>query len=203
MNPDEGLIPDNIDGDIKFQSVIFNYSTRVVDDTEEDSVRANVLESFSLNIAPGSNHALVGKSGCGKSTTVRLIERFYDLTEGKLTIDGNDVRDLNVRWLRSQIGYVGQMPTLFMLSIRDNIALGAPVVVTVDEDTGKRIFTRKELTDDEIFKASKMANAHDFIMKLPEKYDTMLGAWSVVVRWPETAYLYCSRTRSKSKDSLA
>ena len=101
VNPDGELIPDNIDGDIKFQSVIFNYSTRVVNDTEEDSVQANVLESFSLNIAPGSNHALVGKSGCGKNTTVRLIERFYDLTEGKLTIDGNDVRDLNVRWLRS------------------------------------------------------------------------------------------------------
>ena len=67
------------------------------------------------------------------------------------------------------------MPTLFMLSIKDNIALGAPVVVTLHEDTKKRVFTRKELTDDEIFKAAKMANAHDFIMKLPETYDTRLG----------------------------
>lgn len=175
LDPDQGRILDTIKGDVTFSNVVFNYPSRVVDDLEDGNVRPHVLEHFNINIASGQNHALVGKSGCGKSTTVRLMERFYDVSEGEVTIDGVDIRELNVRWLRSQIGYVGQMPTLFMLTIRQNIALGAAMNVTIDEATGKKSLVRKDVTEDDIREAAKKANAHDFIMKLPEQYNTMLG----------------------------
>ncbi|KAI0558615.1 ABC transporter [Gracilaria domingensis] len=171
---DEGKVLDNVTGEIIFRDVQFNYPTRVVDDLESDA-RPNVLDNFNLKVSPGSSHALVGSSGCGKSTTVRLIERFYDVQEGQVLLDGIDVRELNVRFLRSQIGYVGQMPTLFMLSIRENIALGAAMEKVLDPETGEATLQRKEVTDDEIVAAAKKANAHDFIMKLPERYDTVLG----------------------------
>lgn len=170
-------IPD-FKGHVEFSGVFFRYK-RGNPSADNDSViegeRPYVLENFSINAPPGTSHALVGPSGCGKSTTVRLIERFYDIEKGSVTLDGRDVRTLNVRWLRSQIGYVGQMPTLFMLSIRDNIALGAPMELVEDESSKERVWRRKMLSDDEIIEAAKMANAHDFIMKLPEKYNTMLG----------------------------
>lgn len=162
-------------GDISFRNVTFNYPTRAVDNEEEHGARPFVLGSFDLDVASGQNHALVGSSGCGKSTTVRLIERFYDVQTGQVLIDGVDVRELNVRWLRSQIGYVGQMPTLFMMSIRDNIALGAAMESSIDKVSGKRTWTRMSVTDEDIIAAAKKANAHDFVMKLPEQYDTMLG----------------------------
>lgn len=144
-----------------------------IEDDEEE--RPFVLRNFSMNAPPGTSHALVGPSGCGKSTTVRCIERFYDILDGSLTLDGREVRDLNVKWLRNQIGYVGQMPTLFALSIRENIALGAPLIESVDEKTGRKVWTRKEVSDEEIKEAATMANAHDFITKLPQGYDTVLG----------------------------
>lgn len=175
LDEDEGETIPNLQGNVRFEKVNFNYATRIVDDVTNSTTRPYVLENFNLNVPPGTSHALVGPSGCGKSTTVRLVERFYDVQDGAVTIDGVDVRKLNVRWLRSQIGYVGQMPTLFMLSIKENIALGAPMEEVVDETSKKVILRRKEVTDDEIIEAAKMANAHDFIMKLPEKYDTLLG----------------------------
>ena len=162
-------------GNLAFNNVNFNYPNRVIDDLEDSTSRSYVLQNLNLSVPSGSTQALVGSSGCGKSTTVRLIERFYDVQDGSVTVDGVDVRTLNTRWLRSQIGYVGQMPTLFMLSIRENIALGAAMEVTEDEKTGKRVFQRREVTYDEIEQAARKANAHDFIMNLPEKYDTMLG----------------------------
>lgn len=176
LNEEEGEVISNFKGHISFSNVDFKYKRFVKDDdgdVQED--RPYVLQNFSVEAPPGTSHALVGPSGCGKSTTVRLIERFYDIDHGSLTLDGVDVRSLNVRWLRSQIGYVGQMPTLFMLSIRDNIALGAPMELVSDEKSGKKVWQRKLLSDDEIIDAAKMANAHGFIMKLPEKYDTLLG----------------------------
>eukprot|EP00178_Gracilaria_changii_P015844 TRINITY_DN444_c7_g1_i1.p1 TRINITY_DN444_c7_g1~~TRINITY_DN444_c7_g1_i1.p1 ORF type:complete len:1288 (-),score=283.32 TRINITY_DN444_c7_g1_i1:6972-10835(-) len=171
---DSGKVLDKVTGEITFRDVQFNYPTRVVDDLDSNA-RPHVLDSFNLKVSPGSSHALVGSSGCGKSTTVRLIERFYDVQEGEVLLDGVDIRDLNVRWLRSQIGYVGQMPTLFMLTIRENIALGAAMEKVVDPETGEATLQRKEVSDEEIVAAAKKANAHDFIMKLPERYDTLLG----------------------------
>lgn len=165
---------DSVKGNIEFKSVEFNYPSRAVDEDVSDA-RANVLQQFNLTISAGSSHALVGSSGCGKSTTVRLIERFYDVQNGQVLLDGVDIRELNVRWLRSQIGYVGQNPCLFMLSIRQNIALGAEMEVVEKQLDGKTTLKRKEVTEEEIIDAAKQANAHDFIMKLPEKYDTLLG----------------------------
>lgn len=122
----------------------------------------------------GTMTALVGESGCGKSTTIQLLERFYDPIDGSITLDGRDLREYNVQWLRSQMGFVSQMPTLFALSIFDNIALGAGLTISEDED-GKRIFAKKRVSDEEVYAAAKLANAHDFIMKLPETYNTVLG----------------------------
>lgn len=174
LDEDFGKIIPNFEGHIEFKNVDFNYKTRIIDDLQDESARPFVLNNFSIDVPRGTSHALVGSSGCGKSTTVRLIERFYDVQNGRLELDGINIQDLNVRWLRSQIGYVGQMPTLFKLSIKDNIALGAQMD-EIDVENKKTIFKRRKVTDEEIIEAAKKANAHDFIMKLPEKYDTMLG----------------------------
>lgn len=174
LDTEHGRVLDDVKGEISFRNVQFNYPTRNSSDPDSNA-RPYVLDNFDLHVAEGSSQALVGSSGCGKSTTVRLIERFYDVQHGQVMLDGVDVRELNVRWLRSQIGYVGQMPTLFMLSIRENIELGAGLEQVVDEKTGQTVLRRKEVSEDEIIAAAKKANAHDFIMKLPEKYDTMLG----------------------------
>ncbi|CDF33364.1 unnamed protein product [Chondrus crispus] len=148
---DDGLIPtEPTTGHVTFENLDFNYPKRIT----EEGVSALVLDNFNLDIAAGTSEAFVGKSGCGKSTLARMIQRFYDPIAGSVRLDGVDIRELNVRWLRSQIGVVAQMPSLFMLSIRDNIAL---------------------VTNDDIIEAAKLANAHNFIIKLPEGYDTMLG----------------------------
>lgn len=175
LTEDEGEVINDFSGHIKFKNVFFNYASRVIDDLEDDSTREFVLNNFNLDVPPGTAHALVGTSGCGKSTTVRLVERFYDVQQGEVTLDGVNVRNLNVRWLRSQMGYVGQMPMLFAMTISENIALGAGLDIAVDKSDKKTVMQRRESTHEDIVRAAKMANAHDFIMKLPEQYDTMLG----------------------------
>merc|ERR1712216_979584 len=102
--------------------------------------------------------ALVGASGSGKSTAVSLGERFYDPDSGSVTLDGTDLKELNVRWLREQIGLVGQEPVLFSGTIADNISSGKP-----------------GSTREQVETAAKMANAHAFIMEFPEGYDTNVG----------------------------
>lgn len=169
MDKENGLKPSSPVGDIRFEKVKFNYPKRVIGDEESSCSNQFVLDEFELTVKHGSSHALVGASGSGKTSAVRLIERFYDVQHGSVFVDGVDVRDYNVQWLRNQIGYVGQMPTLFMLSIRDNIALGASIEFENEKHE------RKQVTHDEIVESAKMANAHDFIMKLPQQYDTMLG----------------------------
>jgi ATP-binding cassette, subfamily B (MDR/TAP), member 1 len=146
---DEGVIPFTISGNIAFEAVGFNYHSRAIEGG------APVLKNLSLLI--------------GSGTTMGLLERFYDVNAGRVTLDGVDVRELNVRWLRSQMGYVGQMPTLFHATIRENIAYGAAMVSVKGE------LRLAELTDDEIIAAAKLANAHMFISKLPEGYNTLLG----------------------------
>lgn len=101
---------------------------------------------------PGQTLALVGPSGCGKSTIVSLVERFYDPVLGSLTLEGNDLRDLNLQWLRTQIGIVSQEPVLFDASIKENIMYGA-------------LF--RDVSDEEIVEAAKSANIHSFIEGLP------------------------------------
>ena len=130
-------------------------------ETEPDIVDAAdtpVLSHVSFEIPAGKSIALVGPSGSGKTTICSLLPRFYDVTDGRVTIDGNDVRKLTLESLRSQIGLVSQDVYLFGGSIKDNIAYGKP-----------------DATMDEIVDAAKKANIHDFIMELPDKYDTFVG----------------------------
>lgn len=138
----------NVKGNVYYEDVSFHYS-------DDDTL---VLSHVSFEIPAGKSIALVGPSGSGKTTICSLLPRFYDVTEGRVTIDGNDVRKLTLESLRSQIGLVSQDVYLFGGSIKDNIAYGKP-----------------DATMDEIVDAAKKANIHDFIMELPDKYDTFVG----------------------------
>ncbi|XP_037946899.1 multidrug resistance protein homolog 49-like [Teleopsis dalmanni] len=146
---ESGLKPFNVVGNISFNQIRFHYPAR--QDVE-------VLQSFSLDIKAGQTVALVGASGCGKSTILQLIQRFYDPLSGTVQLDGINIKDLNVSWLRSQIGVVGQEPVLFATTIEENIRYGT-VSASVED----------------IQKAARMANCHDFISKLPNGYDTLVG----------------------------
>ncbi|XP_077124369.1 ATP-dependent translocase ABCB1 [Ranitomeya variabilis] len=144
-----GFKPDKIKGDIQFRNVKFTYPSRP---------DIQVLKGLNLTVPNGKTVALVGSSGCGKSTTVQLIQRFYDLDEGTITIDGQDIRNLNTRYLREVIGVVSQEPVLFDTTIADNIRYG-----------------REDVTMEEIVQATKEANAYNFITKLPDKFETLVG----------------------------
>lgn len=145
----EGYRPDTINGDVEFKDVHFCYPSRP---------NVQVLNGLNLKVKPGQTVALVGKSGCGKSTTVQLLQRMYDPQEGLIMVDGHDIRSLNVRHYRELIGVVSQEPVLFGTSIKNNIKYG-----------------RDNVTDEEIEVATKEANAYDFIMALPEKFETLVG----------------------------
>ncbi|XP_063626535.1 mitochondrial potassium channel ATP-binding subunit [Cydia splendana] len=137
-------------GDIEFKDVTFAYPTRP---------EAIVLKNFNLKIPAGKTIAIVGTSGNGKSTIAALLERFYDVNEGQVTIDGIDVREMDAKWLRGRaLGLISQEPVLFATSVRENIRYGRP-----------------EASDDEVYRAAMTANAHDFILGFPAGYDTMVG----------------------------
>ncbi|RLQ92368.1 ABC transporter ATP-binding protein [Falsibacillus albus] len=138
----------DVKGNIHFDQISFSY-----DDDE-----GNVLEDIDLNIMPGETIALVGMSGGGKSSLVSLIPRFYDVTAGRIVLDGTDIRKFQVRSLRDKIGMVLQDNILFSESVKTNIKLGKP-----------------DATDEEVETAARAANAHDFIMSLPKGYDTKVG----------------------------
>ncbi|MFJ8246364.1 ABC transporter ATP-binding protein [Peribacillus asahii] len=139
---------EKVAGNITFENVSFAY-----DETEE-----RTLKQIHLEVNQGETIALVGMSGGGKSSLVSLIPRFYDVTEGRILLDGKDIRDLKVRSLRDKIGMVLQDNILFSESVKANILMGNP-----------------EATDDEVIAAAKAANAHDFIMNLTDGYDTKVG----------------------------
>ncbi|XP_058800345.1 ATP-dependent translocase ABCB1-like [Phymastichus coffea] len=146
---DNGEKPTDVRGSIEFKSVSFEYPSRS---------EVKVLKSLSFTVKKGETVALVGSSGCGKSTCIQLLQRFYDPKDGQIFIDNYDLKDLNVKWLRSCLGVVGQEPVLFNTTVAENIRYGdlyAPM--------------------EKIIQAAKEANAHDFIMKLPNKYDTLVG----------------------------
>ena len=138
----------DVHGRVCYEDVSFHYSD---DDTP-------VLSHVSFEIPAGKSIALVGPSGSGKTTICSLLPRFYDVTGGRITIDGKDVRTLSLKSLRSQIGMVQQDVYLFSGTIRDNIAYGKPGA-----------------SMEEIIEAAKQANIHDFIQELPDGYDTFVG----------------------------
>uniref|UniRef100_A0A8C6W760 Bile salt export pump n=1 Tax=Nannospalax galili TaxID=1026970 RepID=A0A8C6W760_NANGA len=146
---DDGYKLDRIKGEIEFHNVTFYYPSRP---------DVKILNNLSMVIKPGEMTALVGSSGAGKSTALQLIQRFYDPSEGMVTLDGHDIRSLNIRWLREQIGIVEQEPVLFSTTIAENIRYG-----------------REEATMEDIVRAAKEANAYNFIMALPQQFDTLVG----------------------------
>ena len=112
-----------------------------------------------MKCSSGTTTALVGPSGSGKSTTVALLQRFYDPIKGRVLLDGHDIKVLNLQWLRSLMGLVQQEPVLFNLSVRDNIAYGD---------------NSREVTQEEIEKAARMANIHELITSLPKGYEHLV-----------------------------
>uniref|UniRef100_A0A8D0CKQ7 ATP-binding cassette, sub-family B (MDR/TAP), member 11a n=1 Tax=Scleropages formosus TaxID=113540 RepID=A0A8D0CKQ7_SCLFO len=146
---EEGHKLDKVKGDIEFHGVTFHYPSRP---------EVKILDGLNMLIKSGETTAFVGPSGSGKSTVVQLIQRFYDPKEGMVTLDGHDIRSLNIQWLRSLIGIVEQEPVLFATTIGENICFGRPGVSMED-----------------VVKAAKEANAYNFIMDLPQKFDTLVG----------------------------
>ncbi|TAL16140.1 MAG: ABC transporter ATP-binding protein [Frankiales bacterium] len=134
-------------GDVVFDDVRFGYGDG-----------PDVLSGFDLRVRPGETVAVVGRTGSGKSTAARLIPRFYDVRAGRVTIDGHDVRDLGLQQLRTVVGVVTDEPFLFSASVRDNIAYGRP-----------------DASPDEVEKAARVADAAEFIERLPDGYDTVVG----------------------------
>ncbi|GFR19390.1 ATP-dependent translocase ABCB1 [Trichonephila clavata] len=144
-----GKMPESFFGTISLKNVYFKYPARP---------DVPILRGVTLDITPGETVAFVGPSGCGKSTIIQLIQRFYDAEKGNIELDGHNIKDLNVGWLRDHIGLVGQEPVLFSTTIAENICLGKPGA-----------------TQEEVVQAAKLANVHSFIEALPLKYNTLVG----------------------------
>ena len=136
-----GIVLEDIKGDVELKDVYFSYPTRS---------EHLVFDGFSLRVPSGTTMALVGESGCGKSTVISLVERFYDPQAGQVLIDGVDIRRMKLGWIRGKIGLVSQEPVLFSTTIRENIAYGM-----------------ENLTLEDIKEATKLANAAKFIDNFP------------------------------------
>jgi len=140
------VVPDNIRGEIIFENVSFKYS------------ETPVLDNITFQVNPGEKIAILGTTGSGKSTLISLIPRYYDPTSGEIKLDGIDLREYQIKGLRMNIGVVSQEIFLFTNSIKDNIRFG-----------------KEDATDEEVIQAAKSANIHDFIMNLPDGYNTIIG----------------------------
>ncbi len=165
----------NVQGRVSFENVSFRY--------EEDL--ENVLSGVNLQVEKGEYIALVGSSGAGKTTLCSLIPRFYETTEGSIKIDDMDIRDISLKSLRQNIGVVQQDVYLFVGSVKDNIRYGKP-----------------NATDEEIIEAAKNANAHDFIMELPDGYDTYIGQRGVKLSGGQKQRLSIARVFLKNPPIL-
>ncbi|XP_078429400.1 ABC transporter B family member 20-like isoform X2 [Wolffia australiana] len=151
IDPDDGqgLKPGHVHGRLEFVNVDFYYPSRP---------EVMVLSDFSLRVGAGQTVAVVGVLGSGKSTIISLIERFYDPVAGRVSLDGRDLRDYNVRWLRNHLGLVQQDPVIFSTTVRENI-----------------VYARHNATEAEMKEAARIANAHHFISGLPHGYETHMG----------------------------
>lgn len=165
----------NVQGNIHFDHVAFHYS-----DAKED-----VLSNITLDVKAGEYLALVGPSGVGKTTLCNLIPRFYEVSEGKITLDGLDIRDVTLKSLRDSIGVVQQDVYLFAGNIMENIRYGRP-----------------QATDEEVYAAAKSANAHEFIMELPQGYETNIGQRGVKLSGGQKQRLSIARVFLKNPPVL-
>ncbi|XP_029442921.1 LOW QUALITY PROTEIN: multidrug resistance protein 1-like [Rhinatrema bivittatum] len=148
---EEGEKLSNFAGNIEFRNIKFVYPTRP---------EVQVLQGLNISVAKGQTLALVGSSGCGKSTSIQLLERFYDPAEGEVMADGVNTKSLHLQWFRSQLGIVSQEPILFDCSITENIQYG----------DNNRVVTQEEVEE-----AARAANIHTFIENLPDTYNTRVG----------------------------
>ncbi|KAI7854460.1 P-loop containing nucleoside triphosphate hydrolase protein [Circinella umbellata] len=153
IDPDaiHGIAHVKLQGHIQFRDIDFRYPTRP---------DIQVLKKFNAQVNSGKTIALVGASGSGKSTVVQLLQRFYDPLSGSVLLDGKDLKEYNVTWLRQQIGVVSQEPVLFNMTIRKNLLMGS---------------TADNVSEEEIMEACKKANCHNFIKQLPQGYNTPVG----------------------------
>ena len=165
----------NVQGEVTFENVSFYY---------EES-KENVLSNVNLHVPAGDYVALVGSSGAGKTTLCSLIPRFYDVTEGRILLDGKDIRDVKLKDLRDEIGIVQQDVYLFAGTIIDNIRYGRP-----------------DATDEEVIRAAKAANAHEFIMELADGYDTDIGQRGVKLSGGQKQRLSIARVFLKNPPIL-
>ena len=177
--PDALELPTPSYGSVHFEHVNFGYDKPLPADNQsgDEPEYRKILTDISLTINPGEVIAFVGPSGAGKSTLVQLLPRFYDVSSGKILVDGHDVRDLKINYLRRQIGMVLQDNILFTGSIRDNILYGRP-----------------SATEMEVFAVAEAANAVGFIEELPEGYETQIGERGAKLSGGQkTAYRHHSR----------
>uniref|UniRef100_A0A131YYF2 Mitochondrial potassium channel ATP-binding subunit n=1 Tax=Rhipicephalus appendiculatus TaxID=34631 RepID=A0A131YYF2_RHIAP len=171
------LNPSTLRGDVEFRHVYFSYPTRP---------NQTVLEDVSLKLPAGKIVAICGPSGSGKSTIAALLERFYDVTDGSITLDGHDLKELDPDWLRRNvIGFIRQEPLLFATTIKENIRYGKP-----------------DATDEEVYSAAKQANAHDFIMSFPRQYDTVVGERGITVSGGQKQRIAIARALLKNPQVL-
>ena len=192
----EGIVPSkSIQGKLELINVSFSYPNRK---------NVQIFKNYNLIVEPGETLALVGPSGSGKSTIMALLLRFYDPDEGEILLDGINLKSLNIRWLRSQFGYVGQEPTLFVGTVEDNIKNGVvddsvdykknPVISYEDFVEQHRSNALNGHTDvptdgdvemgsrrNDVVEACIKSNAHNFILSFPQGYKTDVGEGSIMV----------------------
>ncbi|KAF9622097.1 hypothetical protein IFM89_029381 [Coptis chinensis] len=172
-----GMILESVKGDIEFHCVCFSYPTRP---------NVKIFQDLDLAVQSGQMVALVGESGCGKSTVISLLQRFYDPSSGQILLDGTDIQQIQLRWLRQQMGLVSQEPLLFNDTIRANIAYGKD----------------GEATESEIIAAAEAANAHKFISAMKQGYDTLVGERGVQLSGGQKQRVAIARAIVKSPKIL-
>lgn len=179
------LPPSGMEGEIRFERVGFAYdATAKVDDLEPAEVAQSpaVLEDVSFTVRPGQVVALLGPTGSGKSTLVSLIPRFYEFTQGRITIDGHDLKTLPRGWLRRHIGIVQQDPFLFSTTIRRNILMGV----------------QGEVDDETLYTAARVAHIHDVVQEFPDGYETIVGEKGVTLSGGQKQRVTIARTLLKN-----